>query len=316
MQRILVCHEKVKVKISDYKFTRIHMNQEEVVSKNSLVVLKKEDGYTTFKNHDEDLVAKIKAVTLEEESFQNWNDDKCTIDKSLSDTQYLCKVSGGEFFTLNKERYKEGRKEELINKINNLYPVHRHWESNFGSISDGYDRIGVIGSDDGKHDDLQKVSQVNREVSVSDYYGIEVLADMDGVWSQIMFCHFDVDGNYSNRDYNIDIELSMKGEKKDSSDLMKEVLAAIPDVEYQYAKDKWFSEDFAFQIEWSGKNEDGKYGFELVRYDRVSEFSDRYTSDGYGRSINKLKRTEPKTRQDILDRIKDALDPVCEYLDK
>jgi len=52
------------------------------------------EGYTIFKNHDEELVAKIKAVTVSEETFEyedifSSESGTCRVEKEM-DGQLLC----------------------------------------------------------------------------------------------------------------------------------------------------------------------------------------------------------------------------------
>jgi len=273
-----------------------------------------ESGRTVFKNHDEDLVSKIKAVKLDDDSFSQWRYGKgCVIDKELSETQYLCKSPEGEFFTIDKEDYTSAREKDLLDKINSLYPVGTYWNYNFGLLKNGYERLEVYGSEETVnkcYDALGKVGCKTHRVEVSTWNGISVKADIGGKWSSIMFCWFNTDGNYVNRDYNIDVLRYLKTTPLYGSDLLKEVSDAIPDVKYTYSKDRWFADDFAFTL--IDSVDDG-LGFRMYKSDK--RHTGKYGNRGAKIFSCPKRNTEEHTKADIIERLMPKLTLVMKHLD-
>lgn len=293
----------------------------ETLEKNKTITVvsteeKHNGGYTVFKNHDEDLVKKIKAVKLDDDTFFTHRYGKgCSIDKELGDNQYLCKSPDGlEFFTIKKEEYIEYRETDLLNKINTLYPVRKYWNDNFGILKNGYERLEVYGheqNDEKAYDALGKVGCRTHRVEVSAWRGSSLSADMSGKWGSIMFCWFNTDGNYINRDHNIDVLKYLKTEPLYGKDLLKEVVDSIPNVPYIYSKDRWFAEDFVLTLR--SYPEDDSIGYNIDRSEIRA--SGKYGNRGEKAITLPKRNVEQHTKGDILERIMPTVKIVMEHLD-
>lgn len=285
--------------------------EKEVVVVNTI---KMDNGtYTVFKNHDEELVKKIKAVKLDDESFSTWKyGEGCVVEKVMENGQLFCKNPEGKYFTYEKEDYDQRMSDRLLNKINELYPVWKYWNDNFGIIGSGYERWEVYGHEESNkkaYDALGKVGYKPHRTSVSTYMGVEVSSDVGGKWGSIMFCWFDTDGNYVNRDYNLDVLNAKKNKILYGKDLYKEVVDAIPDIEYTYHNGRWFAQDFAYVLL---DVEDG-LGFYLYKVDRRA--TGKYGNRGERVFSCPKRNTEQNTKADIIKAIKPKLEIVMKHLD-
>lgn len=270
------------------------------------------EGYTIFKNHDEELVAKIKAVTIPEDTFEydgfNYPEchGTCKIEQEL-DGQLMCIGPNGKRFFLDPEEYKIMREEELLKKINELYPVYKYFNENFGNIIGDtkitlFDKSKQKGDYFNRYDDqIAIISQLEIEDYDEDLFSISYQEKAGG---RIMFCFFDENGNYVNRDYNIDIVEMSKEKPKTHKDIINIVSKKLKNT-YQFCNNTWYTENYALKIRVVGQDEDEddyndyndndknndndesfvdeKIGFTMVRY----KFNP--SSKKYGKARDKIK---------------------------
>lgn len=270
------------------------------------------EGYTIFKNTDEELLKKIKALNVPIDTFKEYGKKgNCKIVQELNDVQRLCVDEAGEYFIKKEHTFAETKTENLLNEINKKFSVSAYLNTIPMFSNDGYRKItftehgGLMG--EGWHS-LGRVMSHETGVYLNTYRGIELIEGNCG--GTAMFCHFNVDGNVANRDYNYDIKEFLDNKQKTRQDLIEEIISHIPDESYKNYGNKWFAANHAFVLEKvepgqksrSG-NYQGKLVFKLTRYDRPKYGS----SDTYGDSISgkiKLPKTAtPSSREDILSKI-------------
>lgn len=285
--------------------------------KEVVVLGKAEEGnYTVFKNHDEELVNKIKAVKIDDDTFPYHgfiaNSDTCKIDKELPNGKFQCSDEEGNVFTLDKEDIEDAKRTALLNKINNLYPVHKYFHENFGT------RIRVSGTkEECDYDDLSKCGYSERRIDTYTYQGVGAKIET-GHWVSIMFCYFNEEGNYVNRDYNIDIERTLKEKEPTAEEILKTIAKDIPDVEYGYdeKKDRYFADQFMYTMNdfTDLDQEDDKQdhiGFKLHKSEVRS--TGKYGNRGES-PVSRPKDVVAKTKADIIERIAPLVDKLFQPL--
>jgi hypothetical protein len=268
------------------------------------------EGYTIFKNHDEELVAKIKAVTISENTFEYYGFNypechgTCKIEQEL-DGQLMCIGPNKKRFFLDPEEYKEMRKEELLKKINTLYPVYKHFNENFGEVI-GATKITLFDKSKNKSDLFNRYDDqisIESELKINDYdediFSIYYSNEFGG---SIMFCFFDENGNYVNRDYNVDIVGMSKEKPKTHADIIKMINKKLTCNTYQFYDNTWYTDNYAFRIEQIEEDDDDyndnddnsdneaesfvykKIGFTMTRY--------KYNPNTkkYGKTYDKVKK--------------------------
>jgi hypothetical protein len=228
-----------------------------------------ESEYTIFRNNNKELVEKIKAVTIPEDVFEDWDGEKYKIESTTSDGQYLCKTLKGKTILVDKKSHNECRKNEKLNKINNLYPVSKYFNENFGYYFG--DKIIIVGGNSkGGYNDLGKVN-----VATLDFYNnfsedgsIYVSSCFKSRMVGFHFCHFNEEGNYVNRDYNLDLKRLLKYPAPiTQQELIEKVSAAIPDLPYMYCEKKniWFTDSFAYTLKITFDEKDEYFGFSIEK---------------------------------------------------
>ncbi len=279
------------------------------------------EGYTIFKNHDEELVKKIKSVKLSEDSFEyegfmNGIFGTCKIEKEI-DGQLQCIGPKNKRFFLDPEEYKEIRERELLNKINRLYPVSDYFNDNFGNVI-GETKIKVITLDkEANYNALDKVMAIESELEISDYNeNIFSVSFSEGRGGSIMFCHFDINGNYVNRDYNVDIVEMSKTKPTTKKQILNKAQKYINNPTYTYFDNTWYCEDYAMRINIIDESEqereensfvDGSVGFSIQKYPYNSN------SKKYGKSYDKVKKPKEgiiHTKKDILEQIQPIINKM------
>ena len=256
----------------------------DVEDKESIIIGKREGGeYTVFRNTNQELVEKIKAVTIPEDTFENWDGVACTIESKTSDGQFLCKDPNGKSFLISKGEYNRCKKDEKLNKINRLYPVSKYFNDQFGYYF-GEEIIIVGGHASPNYDALGKIN-----VSKSDFipYFSEDGSISVGVCFKpqmvgFHFCYFDEDGNYVNRDYNLDLKYHLKQRPAiTKNEIIERVSAAIPDIGYMYSEKKgmWFTDSFAYTLSTDCDKKSGYFRFNLDRVPlkQNGKFGKQYT---------------------------------------
>jgi len=246
------------------------------------LIIGKEDDYTIFRNNDAELVKKIKSVTIPEDTFKCW-EGTSKIESETSDGQYLCKNKKGKSFIISKSEYKSYRKREKLNLINKLYPVSDYFNEHFGYYF-GNKIVIVGGSSKGDYDDLGKINEST--IDFKPYFdedgSVSVRACFKSRWVGFHFCHFNEDGNYVNRDYNLNLEYHLKQEQVITKDeIIERVSATIPDVRYMYSEQKntWFTDSFAYilDIDINEKDKDFRFSLQRVPMKENGKFGKQYT---------------------------------------
>jgi hypothetical protein len=86
------------------------------------------EGYTIFKNTNQNIVDEIKSLNVPSDTWveDNWvtgAKGKCKIDKKLNDKQFLCIDEHGHYFVKDSESFKATSKRDLLQKINDKFNV-------------------------------------------------------------------------------------------------------------------------------------------------------------------------------------------------
>lgn len=285
------------------------------------------DGYTIFKNTDEELVKKIKSVTIPKDTWiedggfmSNGAEGVCRVDKKLNDEQFLCIDEHGTYFIKEADSFSETNRRDLLQKINEEFSSAKILNDSLGPLYtyDGYGTVKFLMYDEylknawsdykenedrihemhRPYDSMGRVYAVETGIYLDTYSGIHVsYGEID---THGMFCHINEDGNVVNRDYNCDIEeLYLGKSQKTRQDLVEEILKKIPDVNYKFAGNRWYSKKVAFILEVPeeetkreevGGADRGILAFSLHELSHTS--GDTYKSHG-------LKATAPKKTIDV-----------------
>ena len=77
------------------------------------------EGYTIFKNTNQDIVGQIKAMNVPsdtwiEDGFMTGAKGNCKIDKKLNDKQFLCIDEHGHYFVKDSESFKDTNRKDLL----------------------------------------------------------------------------------------------------------------------------------------------------------------------------------------------------------
>lgn len=272
------------------------------------------DGYTVFKNHDQELVRKIKAIRISDDTFENEEGENSKIETDI-DGQYIClNLVTKKRFVIDHEEFQELRKNQLLNEINRQYPIGQYWTQNFGRMF-GDTLITVHTPEREEGDEICFNDFLSASFSETDFqYLLDV--DDDGItmnaspgWSSNLYCHFDKDGNYVNRDYNLDIAALAKNKSKgiNKTKIIDKIKRNIPNVTYMYANDTWYTEGFAFKFLNNCSEDESSIGFLLERHQ--SRGSGRGSYGDRARNAFKMpKETVQVKRESILERILPIVD--------
>lgn len=288
------------------------------------------EGYTIFKNTNQDMVEQIKAMnvpsdTWVEDDWATGANGKCKIDKKLNDTQFLCIDEHGHYFVKDSESFKETNRRELLEKINDKFNVADvlnetitplYTRDGYGTITfekydthykdkwENYDeeRVKQIM---GKYDSHGRINSVIKGAHLNSWNGlILVEGEIDG---DAMFCHLTEDGNIANRDYNFDIKDYLDNKPKTREDLVNEIISHIPDVPYEHYGNKWFSSKYAFILNKVEPGEthrnggvEGKVVFNISKLEHKGE--GKYGDSRSGKA-NKPKATTKVNRDHLLAHI-------------
>jgi hypothetical protein len=230
------------------------------------------NGYTVFKNHDQELVRKIKAVRLPEDSFE-YDGNTSKIETDI-DGQYIClNLVTGKRFVIDHEEYPEIIKNQLLNTINRQYPIGKYWHQNFGTMFG--DSVITVKSPELEEGDVFEYNDFLSSSYNEVDFAYLLSVDEDGMsmnaspgWSSNLYCHFDTDGNYVNRNYNLDIERLAKQKSKGitKAKIIDKIKRNIPNVTYMYANDTWYTEGFAFKFLNNCSEDESSIGFLLEKH--------------------------------------------------
>lgn len=213
----------------------------------------------------------------------------------------------------------KNKKRKILNLINKTYPVGKYFNENFGYIFG--DKIITVHSNPFAHewnkgqeyqyDGLMSSCYQEKDLWISEYQGeIEIGEHSNGY--RTMFCHFDEEGNYVNRDYNFNIVY----QSKQTSTTLKKALAdfskLIPKGGYMRKGDFWYGETAAFKIiplieeDKENKKESKPHGFMFARYN--SNGKGTYVSARYKRDKFKMpKGVQESSREELMDKIEQNL---------
>lgn len=306
----------------------------ETIEKHPLVIgeSKTNSGYTVFKNTDEELVKKIKALNVPsdtwiENGFMTGAKGKCRVDKKLSDTQFLCVDEHGHYFVKDADSFEDTNREELLNKINTEFNVADYLNKNLNLYShSGHEKISFEHYKEyfkrfpDYEENIERVDfmmsgydshgRINSKFSGVALYTFEsiVLVEGDNLSSSSMFCYFNEDGNIENRDYNFDIKKFLNNKPKTKEDLIQEIIDEIPDVEYKFYGNKWYANNFAFVLDEEAKGQEfdehryeGNIVFKITKLHHKS--GDNYASRYSGVKARIPKQFEVVGREHILNKI-------------
>lgn len=288
------------------------------------------EGYTIFKNINEDIVEQIKAMNVPSDTWveDNWTTGakgKCKIDKKLNDKQFLCVDEHGHYFVKDSESFKDTNRKELLEKINDKFNVADvlnetlaplYTRDGYGTITfEKYDTYYKNKWDDydeekmksimGKYDSHGRISSSIKGAHLFTWNGLILIEGDNGGSS--MFCHLNEDGNIVNRDYNFDIKDYLDNEPKTREDLVNEIISHIPDVPYENYENKWFSSKYAFilnKIESGETHEDnGVEGKVIFNISKLEHKGDGKYGDSRSGKTNKPKTTTKVNRDHLLAHI-------------
>lgn len=219
--------------------------------------------YTIYKNHDEELVKKIKALK-KPDTFYLWNKSgKFKVNKALNDKQTLCinvqegglDEGGIQYEIIDSADIPELLRESFLLLINKTYPVQDNFLTNFGDVYTSRGKIvevrcGFFG--DNQPDNYKDVSvrYHNWEADKgSDAYVYE--ESHEGASNGFIF--FNEDGNYVVRDYNQDL-LELNRHNVDIPDREKEVEKFLSffdkyeTLEHLEGSTKWFTDEVCLHL--------------------------------------------------------------------
>lgn len=288
------------------------------------------EGYTIFKNTNQNIVEQIKAMnvpsdTWTEDGFMTGARGQCRIDKKLNDTQFLCIDEHGHYFVKKAESFKNSNRKYLLEKINDKFNVADVLNEVFAPLytRDGYGTITFEKYDThyknkwddydeekmkqimGKYDSHGRISSSIKGAHLFTWRGLILIEGDKGGSS--MFCHLGEDGNIVNRDYNFDIKNYLDNKPKTREDLVNEIISHIPDVPYEHYGNKWFSSKQAFvlnKVEPDETYEDnGVEGKLIFNISMLEHNGDGKYGDSRSGKANKPKSTVNVTRDHLLAHI-------------
>ncbi len=213
------------------------------------------DTYTVFKNHNEELVAKIKelAKTPFDGTVDGGWEEKGKIDSELGE-QYLCKTNAGRYFLIDKSELEEQKKRFILNLINKTYPVGKYFNENFGYIF-GTSHIVVNSPEsneesDNDESDYDSLGEVNFSETELDIYDLDgnITLQSAGKWGSFMFMHFDEEGNYVNRDYNLNLVVMSQEKPKTLDQAIRAFTKVIPAGNCMRKDNIWYMETCALEV--------------------------------------------------------------------
>jgi len=253
-----------------------------------------EKEYSIYKNHDIELVEKIKSLPVPE-TFFLWNKKgKFKIEKVLNDTQTMCSNEAGEFEVINSDGIPELLRESRLININKTYPVYNHFMDNFGEIDTHRGKIIEVSkclmTQFEREDEYQDVSVKSHSWSFSGWRGYTYEESKEGYSNGFIF--FNIEGNYVVRDYNQDL-LECGVTKPLSRDKTIEKFLnsfnKFKTLDHIDGSNKWFTDEVCLQVH---EQDEDDWGLKIV----VEEMSRRgATSNLYFNSGDSYRKvTRPK----------------------
>lgn len=276
-----------------------------------------EKDYSIWKNHDEELVKKIKAVTIEPlgKTISTFQYGECEIVQHLGDNQLLIKRKNGEFATIDKPEDKE----KLLLKINKTYPVKDYFIDNFGDLTSFREHIveinGGMFSNEHNYSDSGYVM-----VSYSIYNGTKSFDFDYHKAATNCFIFFDENGNYVCRDYNINLKDYEPISLKDKSEELKEkYLSEIRNhigdlkIEYSERQNTYYTDEFAYQINLINS---GRFDNELKIYKYPNQGTKYYHPRESAYGIKKPKNVVEVDIEDVIKKVSENIENLFINMEK
>lgn len=216
------------------------------------------DTYTIFKNHNKDLVAKIKELAqapFDGTVVGDWG-HKGKIEQEMGD-QYMCMGDDGKRFFIDKDELESMKKTWTLNRINKAFPVEKYFNENFGYVfgsslitvhsSDIDENENEENDDDFSYDDLMSASYQETDLFINAYNGSISITNGGRGYSP-MFLHFNEEGNYVNRDYNLNLVLMAQEKTPTLEQAVKSFKKEIPAGKYVRKDNIWYGDKCALEV--------------------------------------------------------------------
>tara|TARA_R110000796_G_scaffold27712_4_gene76210 strand:+ start:5384 stop:6271 length:888 start_codon:yes stop_codon:yes gene_type:complete len=173
---------------------------------NKIIRLTQENGYSTYKNNNSELVKLIKEVPNDGTFVLNQK-GLFKIDKTIDETQLLCTNEDGIFKVIKTDEVEELQSEGHLLKINKKYPVPNYFIDHFGEIEIGNAKILEVTDEFDKHQ-TGIYSGVHYRAHTWEFFkygGVNATYKYDesNLGYKNAFIWFNEDGNYVVRDYNL-----------------------------------------------------------------------------------------------------------------
>ena len=276
------------------------------------------DTHSIYKNPDEELRQEIAGVTVDQsEVMVGFPERSWKITKKEGD-EYRCE-SGRDISYFKKEEVEKALSEKLEQERNRRYLAYKYFKKNFGILS----YLSEYEDDNFSRCNLHKIDLVNpifiggnfNSLSVEHYnnfyeYNLSCGGKqrIDGIhisvcppYGSSMKLYFDSDGNYVNRDYNIDLN---KYELKDISpsilfDKFKQRVLDLGNKirPLQYSKGKYFTKEYCLIPFFENEQEKYTLGINVIP---VRDDGKSYQEYPGAKIYKKPSRIEEKTAEDIL----------------
>jgi len=269
------------------------------------------DTYTIFKNHNKDLVAKIKelAKTPFDGSVEGDWGVNGKIESEMGD-QYICMGEDGKRFFIDKSDLESMKKTWILNLINKTYPVGKYFNENFGYIFGSsiikVESPEISDDDEFSFDGLGSSSYKEIELDIYPHNG-QISFQTDGDWGSNLFMHFNEEGNYVNRDYNLNLVEMCKEKTPTLENALKEIKKLVPAGGYMRKDNIWYGETCAIIIS-TNTDEHNVFSFSIENH--PIRKNNTYGRTGV-KAIKKPKDTiESAGFSELLEIIKPALDKI------
>lgn len=277
-----------------------------------------DNTYSTYRNPDEALRKEIQDFKIDETKITlGWPEKDWTIVAYEGD-EVKCK-SGKNIHYFPLEEVKKAQKENHQYQLNQKYQAYKYFKQHFGIVSELYrdkeyggvhlTRIDIqsglsTGSLVGIERDLNPMNvEFYGDEHEYDFrcYGDEIELEVNPYRGTSMNLYFNKDGDYVNRDYNVDLN------KYKQNDISPDVVLKAFEEKIlslgtlQYSHGKYFSRKFCY-IPFAYSDENGgrdiKCGVELI------PAQDEITYKKYRTPAIKLpKKPEKKTGKDLLEHL-------------
>lgn len=275
-------------------------------------------GYSVFENTDKELVAKIKAVTVVEDEniIHDMFQGECEVINRISDSEILVKNKHGKHVIIKPL----SSKEKLLTEINKQFYVGDYFTKNFGTIA--YDGHIILGIKDvmpknpyrtESYDEVSVASRYHERIDISAYNGFE-FEYFKGYGS--ISCFFDENGNYVNRDYNLDLKIfkpcdPIEYKKNKIDEFIDQVSGSVPnELYFDEDKEVWFSKSFAYKLYIESEEFDISNSLKLM-LDAIPNQGESYYHSGDSRNkIKQNKKCIEVNKDSLLGRLREKLSVI------